>query len=128
MDVNSLITWIALVISVLGIIVTVWYSSVFSYWKKRGVRYVKPVIFLGNLSFIMRKSASEFFSELYKKYNTDEYVGIFLASQPALVVQTPELAKKVLVKDSVYFQDRYLYAGYSDPLGALNLFTLKVGA
>lgn len=127
MDVIALITWIGLVFGVVGIIVYIWYSFIFSYWKKRGVRFVKPVIFIGNLSFLMRKSASQFFFELYKKYKTDKYIGIFLASQPALVVQTPELSRKVLVKDSEYFQDRYLYAGYSDPLGALNLFTVKVG-
>lgn len=127
MDVKSLITWFGIVLGVLGAIVYTWYSSKFSYWKKLGVRYVKPVIFLGNLSFIMRKSAWQFFSELYQKYKTDEYIGIFLASQPALVIQTPELAKKILVKDSKYFQNRYLYAGYLDPVGALNLFTIKVG-
>lgn len=127
MDVTTLITWI-LVFVVGGVIYIsyIWYTLKFGYWKNRGVRYEEPVIFLGNLSFIMTKSAWQFFSELYQKYKKDEYVGIFLASQPALVVQTPELAKKLLVQDAEYFQDRYLYAGYSDPLGSLNLFTVKV--
>lgn len=121
------ITWIlAFIVFGLIYIAYVFYTIKFKYWKNRGVRYVNPVMFLGNLSFIMTKSAWQFFSELYQNYKRDEYVGIFLASQPALVVQTPELARRILVQDAANFQDRYLYAGNSDPLGSLNLFTIKV--
>ncbi|CAF4781552.1 unnamed protein product [Pieris macdunnoughi] len=96
----------------------------FNYWANRGIEYVKPSFPLGNLGFIMRKSFWDFCNELKDKYRRD-YVGVFLAWKPALFVQTAELARKVLVKDHDSFQDRYLYSGHSDPLGSLNLFTVK---
>ncbi|XP_048004379.1 cytochrome P450 6k1-like [Leguminivora glycinivorella] len=96
----------------------------YDYWKKRGIPYVKPIYLIGNLSFVMRKSVFDFFLELSKKYPTD-CVGMFLGLTPTLVVQTPELARKVLVKDYGNFEDRFLYSGHADPLGSLNLFTVK---
>lgn len=97
----------------------------YDYFKRRGIPYAKPIPLIGNLGFIMRKSVTDFFLELSKKYPTD-YVGIFLGLQPTLVVQTPELARKILVKDYDNFEDRYVYSGHADPLGSLNLFTVKV--
>ncbi|CAH2233755.1 jg3617 [Pararge aegeria aegeria] len=72
----------------------------------------------------MRKSFWEYCFELKSRHPRD-YVGIFLGWQPALMVQTPELAKKILNKDFLYFQDRFLYSNATDPLGCLNLFTVK---
>ncbi|XP_073941945.1 cytochrome P450 6k1-like [Choristoneura fumiferana] len=96
----------------------------YDYFKRRGIPYAKPIPLIGNLGFVMRISVTDFFLELSKKYPTD-YVGIFLGLQPTLVVQTPELARKILVKDYDNFEDRYLYSGHADPLGSLNLFTVK---
>lgn len=102
------------------------FSKKYDYWKNRGIPCLKPLPFIGNLIFVMRKSAWDFFFELWKKYPRD-YIGIFLAWKPVLVVQSPDLIKNILVKDADHFQDRFLYSGYSsDPLGSLNLFTVKV--
>lgn len=99
----------------------------YAYWKNRGVPYEQPQILLGNLSFVMRKSVWEYFLGLRQKYSTNDYVGIFLGWKPTLVVQTPELARRILTKDFDYFQNRFIRSSYStDPLGALNLFTVKV--
>lgn len=100
-------------------------SNIYNYWKKRGIPYLKPFPLFGNLTFLMRKSVWDFFDDVRKKHRTD-YVGIFLGLKPALVVQTPELAKNILQKDTSYFQDRFIYSNHSDPLGSLNLFTVKV--
>ncbi|XP_049887196.1 cytochrome P450 6k1-like [Pectinophora gossypiella] len=119
------ITWIlASAISIILIFVCRNVSKIYDYWLIRGVPYAKPVWGFGNLSFIMRKSAWEFFDDLRRKHPLD-YVGIYLGWQPALVVQSPELARRILVKDFKNFQDRYLYSNSSDPLGSLNLFTVK---
>ncbi|XP_026725872.1 cytochrome P450 6k1-like [Trichoplusia ni] len=98
----------------------------YGYWKKRGVPQVEePVLFLGNLSFLMRKS---FFDAVYdwtKKYK-DEYFGMYFGWTPALIVNNSELAKHVLVKDYDSFQNRFSYSGLDDdPLGSLNLFSVK---
>lgn len=54
------------------------------------------------------------------------YIGIWLFWKPCLVVNTPELARNVLVKDFGNFRDRYLSSGETDPIGSLNVFTLNV--
>ncbi|XP_050352237.1 cytochrome P450 6k1-like [Nymphalis io] len=96
----------------------------YNYWKDRGIPYDKPIPIFGNLGFIMRKSIWDYCYEIRNRYPKD-YFGIFLAWTPVLMVQSPELAKKILIKDFEYFPNRYLYSGYSDPLGSLNLFTVK---
>ncbi|XP_045760665.1 cytochrome P450 6k1-like [Maniola jurtina] len=94
----------------------------YNYWKNRGIPYDEPYFFFGNLGFIMRKSVWDFCFELRKRHPTD-YVGIFLSWKPALVVQTPELARQILRKDFEYFQDRSVNSNPTDHLGCLNLFT-----
>lgn len=104
------------------------YRQNYNYWKKRGVPYEKPFLIFGNISFVLRRSFWDYFNEVRKKHKRD-YVGVFLGWKPLLVVQTPELAKQILLKDNEYFQNRYCYSSYSsDPLGSLNLFTVKVSS
>ncbi|XP_045760427.1 cytochrome P450 6k1-like [Maniola jurtina] len=96
----------------------------YNYWKDRDIPYDKPYLFFGNLVFIMRRSVWDYCFELKKRHPLD-YVGIFLGWKPVLMVQTPELARKILSKDFEYFQDRFLYSNATDPIGSLNLFTVK---
>ncbi|CAK1599620.1 unnamed protein product [Parnassius mnemosyne] len=127
MDVNVLaivINWFLLLTSVCVVLICWFYHRNYNYWRDRRIPYEKPFLFFGNLAFIMRSSFWDFCYELKNKHPR-EYVGIFLAWKPALMLQTPEFARRILVKDFECFQDRYLYAGFSDPLGSLNLFTVK---
>lgn len=101
--------------------------SNYGYWKKRGVPYEEPKFVFGNLSFLMRRSFWDVFYDLSKKYKKHDYVGIFMSWKPALMLFSKDLSKKVLVKDTDSFQDRYSYSGMKDdPLGSLNLFSIKV--
>lgn len=130
MDVNILGTvfnCLFLLLSISVVLICWFYYLNYNYWRNRGIPYEKPFLFFGNLGFIMRKSFWDFCYELKSKHPR-EYVGIFLAWKPVLMLQTPQFARRILVKDFEYFQDRYLYAGFSDPLGSLNLFTVKVSA
>lgn len=98
----------------------------YGYWKKRGVPYEEPTMFFGNLSFLMRSSVSEAFRALNEK-NKRDYLGIYLSWKPTLIIQSKEYARQILVKDNDCFMDRYSYSGRAeDPLGSLNLFSLKV--
>ncbi|XP_026484406.2 cytochrome P450 6k1-like [Vanessa tameamea] len=106
------------------IIIWLYLRKTYNYWKDRGILYDKPVPIFGNLGFIMRRSIWDYCYELRNRHPSD-YVGIFLAWNPVLMVQSPELAKNILIKDFEYFPNRYLYSGYSDPLGTLNLFTVR---
>lgn len=100
----------------------------YGYWRKRGVPYEEPTMFFGNLSFLMRSSASGALLALNKKNKLD-YLGIYLSWKPTLLIQSKEYARQVLVKDSDCFVDRYTYSDRAaDPLGSLNIFSLKVCA
>lgn len=63
--------------------------------------------------------------EIYKQFKSP-YVGIWLFWRPALVINDPEIAKRILVKDGDLWRDRFLSSGSSDPIGKLNLFTVNV--
>ncbi|KAG6447565.1 hypothetical protein O3G_MSEX005067, partial [Manduca sexta] len=116
---------ILLLLIIIISVVYIFFHIRYRYWKRRGVHYEKPFLFFGNLRYVMRKSFWEMFNELRKK-NKRDYYGIFLAWQPTLVVQTPEYVRKILVKDYDHFENRLCYSSLqSDPLGSLNLFTLK---
>nr|DAB41778.1 TPA_inf: cytochrome P450 CYP332A4 [Danaus plexippus] len=106
------------------LVLSLYLKRVYSYWKDRGIEYERPFPFIGGLSFIMRRSFSEYAYDLSVKYPRD-YLGIYLGMRPALVVQTPQLARKVFSSEYDNFQDRHLYCHESDPMGSLNIFTVK---
>lgn len=64
--------------------------------------------------------------KLYNDFKGAPYVGIWLFWRPALVVNSPEIARRVLVKDADVFRNRFLSSGKTDPIGALNVFTVNV--
>ncbi|XP_045533491.1 cytochrome P450 6j1-like isoform X1 [Pieris brassicae] len=96
----------------------------YDYWKNRDVFTDKPILFLGNLTFFLRKASWDYFYGL-KRYQS-VCVGIFLGWQPAIVVQSPELARKVLVEDADCFQHRSAHTGsHQDPIGANSVMLAK---
>ncbi|KYB28576.1 putative cytochrome P450 6a23-like Protein [Tribolium castaneum] len=63
--------------------------------------------------------------EIYDKFSTP-YVGIYIFNQPTLVIRSPELLKKVLVKDFDKFINRKVAANESvDPVFFHTLFSAK---
>lgn len=114
-----------LILVTLIVLVSGYFYQVYGYWEKRGVPYVKPFLFFGNMGFAMRRSFWDVCRDLKRNYPQD-YIGMFLGWRPVLMLQSTELVRKILVKDYQYFQDRFLYSNSSDQLGSLNLFTLKV--
>lgn len=98
----------------------------YEYWQVRNVPCEQPSILFGNIGFFLRKSFWDYFYEVGKKQKHD-YVGVFLGWKPTLLIQSPELARQILITDNTYFQNRYSYSSNeSDPLGSLNLFSVKV--
>lgn len=99
----------------------------FSYWKKRGVKFVSPWPLFGNLFDLLtsRKSAGQFFDDIYNNSSDQPYVGFFGLDKPMLVIRDPEIIKNVLVKDFNFFNDRFSAVGRNDKLGYSSLFVLK---
>ncbi|KAF9805363.1 hypothetical protein SFRURICE_006029, partial [Spodoptera frugiperda] len=100
-------------------IISLWlYSkwlSMKNYWKKLGVPSEPVHPLFGSMSFLQKKNP---------KYRPSPYVGIWIFWRRGLVINDPELSRKILVKDADTFRNRMLASGKSDPMGALNLFTV----
>lgn len=99
-------------------------KHIYSYWKRRGVPYLKPTIPFGNFGPLVRKvrSIGQNIHDLY--YATREpFVGVYLALRPALLIRDPKITKDILIKDFQHFHNRgFLLDANVDPLVA-NLFT-----
>ncbi|XP_059047406.1 cytochrome P450 6k1-like [Achroia grisella] len=108
--------------------VTVWlylyWRHTSQYWSKRGVPHLPPHPVLGSLTFLQRQNPALWLQEIYERFNSP-YVGLWLVWRPALLINCPEIARRVLVKDADNFRNRFLSSGNSDPIGQLNLFTVK---
>ncbi|XP_034833639.1 cytochrome P450 6k1-like [Maniola hyperantus] len=98
--------------------------TVRNYWTERRVPHLPPNPILGSLTFLQQQNAGVWMRHMYETFKTP-YIGIWLFWRPALIINTPELARQVLVKDSSNFRDRFVSGGDADPIGKLNLFTVK---
>ncbi|XP_021183775.3 cytochrome P450 6B5 [Helicoverpa armigera] len=92
----------------LSLLITALYSVFkrkFQYWEKRKVPHLPPVPLLGNFSkYILQK---EYFGrtaqEICLKFPNEPVVGAYYATEPALIIQDPELIKLVITKDFYFF-------------------------
>ncbi|XP_049766409.1 cytochrome P450 6a2-like [Schistocerca cancellata] len=99
-------------------------TAQFDYWACRGVPYLKPEPFFGNIRdfVLMRKSYAEVFGRLYNDSDPHPVVGFFFQARPALLVRDPEMVKLVLIKDFAHFPSRYQVSDARTTPMALNLF------
>lgn len=100
-----------------------------NYFKNLGIPYIKSIPFLGAFTDVVlgKVAIYDAINEIYNRpeVNDEPFFGIFLFHKPALVVNEPELIKKILVKDFVHFSDRYVGSDTHDPIGNYNLFMAK---
>ena len=78
-------------------------------WQKLGVKVLPPKFPLGSVPFIITGSESlrDGMARIAKETNWAPTVGAYLLHTPILIVQDPELAKTISVKDFAAFHDRY---------------------
>ncbi|CAG9566406.1 unnamed protein product [Danaus chrysippus] len=100
------------------------WNKVKNYWAERGVPHSPPNPFLGSLTFMQRKNVGIWMREMYEQFKSP-YIGIWLIWKPALIINDPDIARRILVKDNTIFRDRYLSSGSTDPIGGLNIFTIN---
>ncbi|GBP85920.1 Cytochrome P450 6k1 [Eumeta japonica] len=120
-----------LVLWVLGVLLLVFLTWLFlrwrrvrRFWAERGVPHTAPNPLFGSLAFLRHENPSVWMRN-QMKVHPGPYFGMWCFWKPALVVQSPELARRVLVKDADVFRDRFLSSGTSDPIGSLNIFTVN---
>ncbi|XP_020287767.1 cytochrome P450 6j1-like [Pseudomyrmex gracilis] len=114
-------------ISVVILAIYYYFTSTFGFWKSRGVRGPRPIPIFGTMKdvLLVKKSITEYMSELYSTYKDEPLIGIFSQRTPLLVVNDPDLIKDVLIKDFTTFADRGMnYDEKANPL-LLHLFNLE---
>ncbi|XP_053608539.1 cytochrome P450 6B6-like [Plodia interpunctella] len=116
---------IILTIVLAGIVLLYIYNTrTFDYWKKRGVTYVKPMLFFGSSTdvYFFRKSITQLSAEIYFKYPNEKMVGVFRSTNPNLVIRDPEIMKRILITDFYYFYKRGIMPGITLEPILRNLF------
>ena len=100
----------------------------FTYWKKRGIPYVEPLPFFGNLkeAILQNLYVGIVLEHIYRKYKHERYVGIFAFDRPALLVNDLDLIRNIFVKDSQNFMNHNIRTDEKkDPIWTNFLFALK---
>nr|CAD7429728.1 unnamed protein product [Timema monikensis] len=88
-----------------------WYlTSIFSYWEKRGVPFIKPLPVFGNVAdyIFLRNTLAESYMKIYKTLEGHQFGGFYSGSTPNLILRDPVIIKQILVKDFNHFIDRNL--------------------
>ena len=95
-------------ISIVILTIYYYYSSKYTFWKKRGISGPKPIIFFGNFvdSIIQKRSTSEAVKKWYDDYKHESVFGIFGGTTPLLVINDLDMIKDVLIRDFSLFVDR----------------------
>nr|UVK78545.1 cytochrome P450 [Anoplophora glabripennis] len=117
---------ISLLLSITVYILYKYFSRNYDYWKKKGVYYLKPKPFIGNLYDVItfKKTMAHWQQDVYK--STDgPYVGVFVFHKPVLSLRSPELIKEVLMKHFDHFSNRTALAPEHNQIFANTLFLLK---
>lgn len=82
-------------------------QNAFSYWKRRGIPYIKPTFPFGNSGeiFLQTTSVAETLQKLYES-TTEPVLGYFSSVIPALLVRDSKILQNILIKDFSNFQMR----------------------
>lgn len=99
------------ILCALGVVILTiyyYYSSIYSFWKNRGISGPKPTIFFGNFinSAIRKLSISETIKNWYDEYKHESVFGIFEGMTPILIINDLDMIKDVLIRDFSLFVDR----------------------
>ncbi|XP_023022600.1 cytochrome P450 6k1 isoform X2 [Leptinotarsa decemlineata] len=116
---------ISICLSTIIILLYLYWTRNFNYWKNRGIPYKKPIPFFGNIKDVLtfRKSIGMNLKDIYDEMD-GPYLGIFIMDKPALLLKNLDVIKNILVTDFNNFCDRTLTQRKSD-LGSSLLPLMK---
>lgn len=88
-------------------------KHLYSYWKRRGVKYVEPTFPFGNFgpTIFLKKTSGELVADVYSNAKNEPFIGIYGATRPLLVVRDPKIVRSIFIKDFQHFVDRGVYIG-----------------
>ncbi|XP_017779349.1 PREDICTED: cytochrome P450 6k1-like [Nicrophorus vespilloides] len=97
----------------------------FDYWKKRGISYLEPSFPFGNIFPLVtfKKSYADLMAQIYNS-SKESIVGYWIFNIPFLLIRSPELIKNIFVRDFDHFSDRVSSSIKIDPFVEKALFCL----
>ncbi|XP_021930216.1 cytochrome P450 6j1-like [Zootermopsis nevadensis] len=125
---DSVLLNIIVVFASLFMMLYLYFVRNFSFWKKHGIPYAKPLPFVGNLkeAILQTMDIGHNLKKIYDAHKDKPYVGFFSFDHPSLLINDPDLVKCILVKDAHNFLNRVQTADEkADPLTAKAVFALK---
>ncbi|XP_076241483.1 cytochrome P450 6a2-like [Calliopsis andreniformis] len=102
-------------------------TSTYDFWKSRGVNGPKPVFLFGNIKDVMlqKMSMAEYLTKVWKEYESEPMIGIFMRRTPFLILRDTNHIKDVLIRDFSKFIDRgFSICEKMEPL-SVHLFNLE---
>ncbi|XP_066905465.1 uncharacterized protein [Halyomorpha halys] len=102
-------TTIILAIIILWLIYKFWVSN-YNYWEEKGIAAVPGRFPFGSDRdlTLLTKFQGDMFLEMFRKFPSSPYFGVYLMRKPTLVIKDPEYIQVVLVKEFSSFKDRLL--------------------
>lgn len=103
-----------------------YFKYVYTYWERRGVKYIKPSFPLGNFAqtFLQRFSVGQLVEKLYHE-TSEPFIGIYGVIRPILMIRDTSLIRRIFIKDFSHFADRGVYINETyDPLSG-HLFSMS---
>ena len=106
-----------------------WINKFQDYFKRLGIPYVPSIPLLGSFGDAFLGKTG-FYDQVLTLYNRPEvkdqpFFGFFLFHKHGLMINDPELIKRILVKDFKSFSNRYSSSDKHDPLGYYNIFAVN---
>ncbi|CRK98095.1 CLUMA_CG011463, isoform A [Clunio marinus] len=125
----SLLSQFLVTISFMLIAFIFWIYRRQSYFENHYIPYVNSIPLLGSLTDSLFGKVS-FYDDILGVCNQPKvkgkpFFGIFLFHMPTVMVNEPEIIKRILVKDFQSFSNRYTTTDIHDYLGYNQLFSLK---
>ncbi|KAL1116772.1 hypothetical protein AAG570_005244 [Ranatra chinensis] len=79
----------------------------FKYWAKKGVPSPPPTPVFGNIlpMFTLKMNMGQCYREIYRAFPGRDYVGMYSFTIPQVLIRSPQLVEKVLIKDFANFVD-----------------------
>ncbi|XP_050680809.1 cytochrome P450 9e2-like isoform X2 [Leptidea sinapis] len=103
------------------------YTSTFDFFEKKGIKFMKPTIIVGNIGsrILARTSFHAFQLEIYNNFKGHPYGGIFEGRRPVLYLIDPDIIKAVTIRDFDYFMDRLAFMSNAPKYISRSLLNLK---
>ncbi|XP_075983804.1 cytochrome P450 6B5-like [Anticarsia gemmatalis] len=119
-----MLTLLLVVIALPLVILAAYIARRSQYWARKNVPHIKPVPILGNFAdyILFRKSLTDVARDMCQKFPNVPYFGYYYGTEPALVVQDPELLKTVMTKDFYFFSSREISKYVHREMLTTNLF------